>query len=254
VRPLSPRSPLRRSGGSRFGDHAPTLAAGGGATVYLAPAPADVVKPSWRGSIYVAPTSGVRARAVPVGEVAVVRGLLSWGRQRMNLSAVEALQLPQTVIGPTQAATMARQLQRASEACDGTHAGAIGLSAHGASGLVRGFPCPDGPILLLAIDGAALWASTGGLLLDLPDRQLQVLGWRVTADHVCASTPVGETDLTGTSGEHLLTRLAPGLDEIDVRGVSLRSTFTGLFVGAVERAREAATTGVPMLSWHDAER
>jgi hypothetical protein len=220
--------------------------------VYLALAPDDIGHRAPR-----VPTQRMRIRGLPppivaVGEVAVVRGLLSWGRERTNLSALEALQLPMAIIGPRQAATLARQLQRASEACEATPSGGVGLSARGTSGIVRGFPCPDGPVLLLASGDAGVWAGSGRLFLDLPDRQIQVLGWRVAADHLRASTPSGEVDLTGTHAEHLLSRLAPALDETVVRDISLRSTFTPLFTGAVGHAREAATIGVAMLSWHDA--
>jgi hypothetical protein len=147
---------------------------------------------------------------------------------------------------------MAWQLQRASEVCDGTRSGGVGLWARGASRFVRGFPCPDGPVPLAAVDDGALWASNGALLLDWDDRHIEVVGWRVTADHLCALTPVGEIDVTGSSAEQLLRRLAPGLNEVVVREISLRSTFAGLFISAVESAREAATTGVSLLSWHDA--
>lgn len=251
--PIPPRSrPPSGAGGSSFGERVPALAGDGGAMVYLALAPDNIAHRVHRLPTQPLGIRGLPAAIVAVGEVAVVRGLLSWGRQRTNLSAVEALQLPMAIIGPRQAATMARQLQRASEACDGTPSGAVGLSARGTSGVIRGFPCPDGPVLLLTNGDAGLWAGSGRLLLELPDRQIQVLGWRVAADHLRASTPAGEIDLTGTNAEHLLTRLAPGLDEIVVRDISLRSTFTALFIGAVQRAREAATIDVAMVSWHDA--
>jgi hypothetical protein len=97
-----------------------------------------------------------------------------------------------------------------------------------------------------------VWASGGALLLDWRDRHAEIVGWRVTADHLCASTPVGEVDVTGTSAEQVLTGLAPGLDDVVVREMSLRSSFSGLFLSAIDRAREAATNGLSLLSWHDA--
>jgi hypothetical protein len=253
MNPLPPRTPpLGRARGSSFGEHAPVLAADGGAMVYVALAPRTVAQRLQGGSTRFELRSGARARSVSICEVAVVRGLLSWARRRMNLSAVDVLQLPHAVIVPERAATMAWQLQRASEICDGTRLGGVGIWARDSSGFVRGFPCPDAPVLLAAVNDGALWASSGALILDCRDRHAEIVGWRVTADHVCASTPIGEIDVTGTSAEQLLRRLAPGLDDVVVREVSLRSTFAGLFVSAIASAREAATTGVSLLAWHDA--
>jgi hypothetical protein len=252
VSPSHPRSARPgRADGSSFGINAPALAGDGNAMVYLALTPDDKAPRGQRAPPQPGRGPGLGVGAAPVGEVAVVRALLWWGRQRVNLSAVEALQLPKAVIGPQQAATIAWQLQRASEVCDGTPTGGVGLFPRGAAGLVRGFPCPDGPVLLWAVDVAALWATNGGLLLDLRDRQIVVLGWRVGAVQLYVRTPLGEVDLTGTIATELLSWLAPGLDEVAVRDISLRSAFAGLFVGAVDRSRAAAMAGLSMLSWHD---
>ncbi|MGH3491806.1 MAG: hypothetical protein ACRDQ1_01055 [Sciscionella sp.] len=192
-----------------------------------------------------------------VGDLATVRALMSWGRGRVNLSAVEVLQQPHTPVGPRDAARMAWQLRRAAELCDRERASGLGLSRREASGLVWGFACPDEPLLLLTEDPAWVAASRSGLLLQLDGRAgrtVLVQGWRVGEPNVTACTDRGVLELRRDAAARLLTRLAPGMDRVAVAPVPLRSVFCGLFVGLVDLAAAASTSGSALLIRHGPAR
>lgn len=202
-------------------------------------------------------SDGPLVRGSVVGDLAGVRALLSWGGSKVNLAAVGVLGLPQAVIAPQQAMTLARQLRRADELCDRMPAGALCLSARAAPGPVRAFACPDGPVLLLVAGGAGIWASEDGLVLrnrDLPGGSVTVRGWQVGAGSVRVSTPGGTLELGGTCAARLLTRLAPGVDEPVVHPAPLRAAFTGLLGHATDTAQRAAASDAAMLVWRERVR
>jgi hypothetical protein len=240
------------------GSHEPLLAGEAAAPVYAALARADelplvLAEPMRHARAPV----GARAGAGTLGNVASVRAVLSWGRSRTNVSAIESLQLPQAVLTARQAATLARQLRRVWELCGRVPAGGVGLSVPGAPGLARAFACPDGPVLLMAAPSARLWVRSGGVLLedlDGPGRRIDVAGWRVGAAHLVVSTRAGDLDLTGSAVGRLLTSLVPAADEIVVHDVPLRAVFADLLSPAVEIARDAAASGQTMVVWHQTER
>ena len=240
------------------GSHAPLLAGEGSAPVYAALSrasdlPLVLAEPMQHARVPVR----TRAGAGTLGDVASVRSLLSWGRSRTNVSAIETLQMPHAVLTARQAATLARQFRRIWELCGRVPAGGVALSVPGAPGLARAFACADGPVLLMGATGARLWARSGGLLVEdlyAPDRGIDVLGWRVGPARLDVTTPQEDLDLTGSEAGRLLTSLVPAGDEIVVHDVPLRAVFADLISPAVEIARTAAARGLMMVVWHHTMR
>jgi hypothetical protein len=195
---------------------------------------------------------GLRTERV-IGDLATVRNLLAWGRQRVNLSAAGVLQLPHARVSPQDAARMAWQLRRAGEVCDRLHARGLGLSAGPGSGLVRGFACSDGAVMVLVVGGDWVAASPAGLLLHTqgpPEETTLVHAWRVADGEVSATTEAGEIQLSRSRAGRLLTQVAPGMDEALIRSVPLRTVFSGLFIRLVDIASIASTSRSPRFVRH----
>lgn len=188
-----------------------------------------------------------------VSDLATVRNLHAWSRQRVNLSEIGVLQLPEARVTPQGSARIAWQLRRASEICYRQRASGLGLAARASSDLIRGFACSDGAVTLLVNHTGSVAASPIGLLLHIhgpPDTTLLVDGWRITNDGVVASTRDGELELPADRGGSLLAELAPSLHEAIVRPVALRTVFSGLFIGLVDLATLASESGRPMQIKH----
>jgi hypothetical protein len=180
-----------------------------------------------------------------LGDLALVRSFLKWAEQVTDVGACLPLTMPRAQIEPKVTGRLLWVVHQAEVACNAASETGVGITAPDRKGLVRGFVVGDQRQLLLADDGAEVYAVRSGLEINDP-KPLLVHGWVVEADGVTVISDEGPVTLGTARGGRLLAQVAPGVAQASVGSVPLTDVFAPLWEALCELAKRAKSDRVPL--------
>ena len=177
-----------------------------------------------------------------LGERALIRALLQWAHNRVDLSSLAAVASPAGHVELAQAMRMRHQLAAARPALVAPSAVGFGLftDPNRHSALRVAIPS-DPPTILLGLGEAVLLVDDAGLLLQRPSRpDLRPTGWDVHDGHAVAATADGPVDLGSGPDATVLELTGRRAPHIDVRSAPLASLLAPVLVFLADAVTQAA--------------